>query len=74
MFPLGVAHVDQPHPVDDLAGLRQFLNRLETRYLRLRRNQIDVTKDEVRNLKLEIARLERILLWEQSKSVCGQKQ
>jgi hypothetical protein len=54
-------HRSRVHPVDELAGLRQFLEKLESGYLRLRRNQIDVTKSEVDVLKLEITHLERIL-------------
>jgi hypothetical protein len=53
--------MDEPHPADELAGLRQFLERLESGYMRLRRNQVDVTKSESGILKHEIARLERIL-------------
>jgi hypothetical protein len=53
--------MDEPHPADELAGLRQFLERLESGYMRLRRNQVDVTKSESGILKHVIARLERIL-------------
>jgi hypothetical protein len=53
--------MDKPHTADELAGLRQFLERLESGYVRLRRNQVDVTKSEVAFLKREIANLERIL-------------
>ena len=61
MFPLKSSHMDEPHPADELAGLRQFLERLESGYMRLRRNQVDVTKSESGILKHVIARLERIL-------------
>ena len=53
--------MDEGYRTDELAGLRQFLERLESGSLRLRRNQFDVTKIEIGFLKLEIGRLERIL-------------
>jgi hypothetical protein len=53
--------MDKLRPADELAGLRQFLERLESGYVRLRRNQVDVTRSEIGILKREIARLERIL-------------
>jgi hypothetical protein len=53
--------MDKLHTADELAGLRQFLERLESGYVRLRRNQVDVTKSEIGILKCEVARLERIL-------------
>ena len=33
MFPLKSSHMDEPHPADELAGLRQFLERLESGYI-----------------------------------------
>ena len=55
--------MDKPHPADELAGLRQFLERLESGHmtLRLRHNHIDVTTHEIGILKREIAYLEQIL-------------
>ena len=55
--------MDKPHPTDELAGLRQFLERLESGHmtLRLRHNHIDVTTHEIGILKREIAYLEQIL-------------
>lgn len=53
--------MDKLHPADELAGLWQFLERLESGYVRLRRNQVDVTKSESSILKREICRLERVL-------------
>jgi hypothetical protein len=46
---------------NELAGLRQFVEKLESGYLRLRRNQADVTRSEIDILKREITNLERIL-------------
>jgi hypothetical protein len=48
-------------PPDELAGLHRFIEKLESGYLRLRRNQVDLTKMEATLLKREIARLERII-------------
>jgi|SRR5450759_654651 hypothetical protein len=62
VLPLKGSHMDEPHPTDELAGLRQFLERLESGYMRLRRNQVDVTKSEICILKREVSRLERILV------------
>jgi hypothetical protein len=53
--------MDVNFPADELAGLRQFLERLESGHMRLRHNQVDVTKSEVCILKGEIAQLEQIL-------------
>jgi hypothetical protein len=47
--------MDKLRPVDELAGLRQFLERLESGYVRLRRNQVDVTRSEIGILKREIS-------------------
>ena len=49
------------HPADQLASLRDLLNRLETGELTLRRADQDVSKQESSVLKSEIARLEKIL-------------
>ena len=49
------------HPADQLASLRDLLNRLETGELTLRRADQDVSKQESSVLRSEIARLEKIL-------------
>jgi hypothetical protein len=54
--------MSKPRPIDELAALRQFLGKLESGYLRLCRNQVDVTKSEADILKREIANLERIIV------------
>ena len=51
----------EPHPKNELATLRDLLNRLETGVLTMRRNHEDVTQQEIGILKLEIAHLETIL-------------
>lgn len=61
MLPVKADPMDERYRTDELAGLRQFLERLESGSLRLRRNHFDVTKIEIGFLKLEIGRLERIL-------------
>jgi hypothetical protein len=48
-------------PVDELATLRNLLNRLETGELTLRCGEQDVSRHEIGVLKPEIARLEKIL-------------
>src|SRR6516162_11533419 len=53
--------MDDPRPADELDGLRQFLNRLETRELAIRRGPLDVSQKQIDILKREIAHLERIL-------------
>jgi hypothetical protein len=55
-------HMNRPRPTEELAVLRQFLGKLESGYLRLRRNQVDVTKSEADILKREISNLERIIV------------
>ena len=42
-------------------GLREFLNRLESKELSIRRGPLDVTQKQIDNLKREIAHLEGIL-------------
>jgi hypothetical protein len=49
------------HPADELKGLRQFLEKLESGELRLHRNHIDITKTEAAVVKREIAHLEKVL-------------
>ena len=49
------------HPNDELKWLRQFLERLESGKLSLRRNRVDVTKSEAAVVKREIAHLEKVL-------------
>ena len=46
---------------DELAWLRGFLNRLESKELRLTRSGVDVSQDEIEVLKREIAHLERVM-------------
>jgi hypothetical protein len=53
--------MDQPHPAHELASLRDFLKRLESNELSLRRKGIDVTQEEFAVLKREIDHLEGIL-------------
>jgi hypothetical protein len=53
--------MDDSRPADELDGLRQFLNRLETRELAIRRGPLDVSQKQIDILKREIAHLERIL-------------
>jgi hypothetical protein len=50
----------ESHP-DELDGLRRFLNALESGVLTIRRGAMDVTRQEMRALKHEIARLEKVL-------------
>jgi len=49
------------HPTDELDGLREFLNRLESKELAIRRGPLDVTQKQIDILKREIAHLEGIL-------------
>jgi len=53
--------MDEPRPTDELAGLRLFLGKLESKELTLGRKGVDVTQDEIVVLKREIAHLEQIL-------------
>ena len=59
--------MDDAHPTDELDGLREFLNRLESKELAIRRGPLDVTQKQIDILKREIAHLEGILA--RSKSV-----
>ena len=59
--------MDDSHPTDELDGLREFLNRLESKELAIRRGPLDVTQKQIDILKREIAHLEGILA--RSKSV-----
>ena len=49
--------MDDSRPTDELDGLRQFLNRLETRELTVRRGPLDVSQKQIDILKREIAHL-----------------
>lgn len=51
----------EPHPADELKGLRQFLEGLESGKTIIRRGGKDVSRDEIAILKREIAHLERII-------------
>ena len=53
--------MDDSRPADELDGLRQFLNRLETRELAIRRGPLDVSQKQIDILKREIAHLESII-------------
>jgi hypothetical protein len=53
--------MEQPRPAQELASLRDFLRRLESNELSLRRKGIDVTHEEVAVLKREIDHLDGIL-------------
>jgi hypothetical protein len=53
--------VNEPFSADPLAGLLRFIGKVESGYLRPRRDQFDVTKNEVVVLKSEIVHLKRIL-------------
>ena len=48
-------------PADELATLRDFLERIETGELTLRRGNQDVSRQEIGVLKREIARLGKLL-------------
>jgi hypothetical protein len=48
-------------PADELATIRNFLHRIETGELTLRRGNQDVSQHETNILKREIARLEEVL-------------
>ena len=43
--------MDDSRPTDELDGLRQFLNRLETRELTVRRGPLDVSQEANRHLE-----------------------
>jgi hypothetical protein len=49
------------HPDDELAGLRRFLDALETGSMKLLQNNKDVTQEEVAKLKPDIEYLESVL-------------
>ena len=51
----------EPHPGDELDGLRRFLERMQSGELTLHVKGRDATKDEIAVLKREIAHLERIV-------------
>jgi polyhydroxyalkanoate synthesis regulator phasin len=53
--------MDDSHPTDELDGLREFLNRLESKEFAIRRGPLDVTQKQIDILKREIAHLEDIL-------------
>jgi hypothetical protein len=50
----------EPH-IEELDGLRRFLEGLESGATTMRRNGVDVTKREAAIVKLEIAALERVI-------------
>lgn len=51
----------EPHPTQELAGLRQFLERLELGQMRMVLNHVDVTLREIGIVKREIVYLEQVL-------------
>jgi hypothetical protein len=53
--------IHEPHPGDELDGLRRFLERMQSGELSLHVKGRDATKDEIAVLKREIAHLERIV-------------
>ena len=53
--------MDDSHPTDELDGLREFLNRLESKELAIRRGPLDVIQKQIDILKREITHLEGIL-------------
>ncbi len=53
--------MDEPYTADELTNLRRFVEKLEFGALTLRRDNIDVTKREIRALKREIEFLEGVL-------------
>jgi polyhydroxyalkanoate synthesis regulator phasin len=53
--------MDQSQPAQELTSLRDFLKRLESGELSLRRKGLDVTQEEVAVLKREIDHLEATL-------------
>jgi hypothetical protein len=57
----GATPMNDSRITDELAGLRAFLKRLENTELRLVRNGVDVSNDEIEVLKREIAHLEAVL-------------
>ncbi len=53
--------MDKPYTADELTNLRKFVEGLESGVLTVHRDEVDVTKHEVRALKREIKSLEGIL-------------
>lgn len=56
-----------PLAADELAGLRRFLERLESEETAVFRNNIDVTESEISILRREIAYLDRVFAGIRSK-------
>lgn len=50
-----------PHPIDELAALREFLDRLESGQTRMVKSGVDVTKTEAAVVRREIAHLEKVI-------------
>jgi hypothetical protein len=55
----------QYRPAEELAWLRQYLSRLESKELTLSRGGVDFTQEEISVLNREVAHLERILARQQ---------
>ena len=53
----------EPHPEDELKGLRDLLDRLQSGELRVLRGEEDVTESQAGILKREVAFLNAILVW-----------
>jgi hypothetical protein len=53
----------EPKPVDELKGMRDLLDRLQSGELRMVRNGEDVTEAEVGILKREISFLNAVIVW-----------
>ena len=53
--------MDDPYTADELTNLRKFVEKLEAGVLAIRRDKIDVTKQQTRILKREIEYLEGTL-------------
>jgi hypothetical protein len=53
--------MDESRPANELAALRNLLERLQDGRLAIRRGKIDLNQYEISILKREIAHLERIL-------------
>jgi polyhydroxyalkanoate synthesis regulator phasin len=53
--------MDEPHSADELTNIRKFLERLESGYMTVRKNGVDITKREIGVLRREIAVLEDVL-------------
>jgi len=53
--------MDEPHPADELKGLRDLLHRCESGALAMKSGGKDITKREIDILKREIAFLDKVI-------------